>query len=50
MKYFHIAISYHYFGELEKYDEDVQKHYKEYLKTNDVWNRIKNCIREQENS
>ncbi len=37
-------------GELEKYDEDVQKHYKEYLKTNDVWNRIKNCISEQENS
>lgn len=33
-------------GELEKYDEDVQKHYKEYLKTNDVWNRIKNFIRE----
>ena len=28
-------------GELDKYDEDVQKHYKEYLKTNDVWNRIK---------
>lgn len=28
-------------GELEKYDENVQKHYKEYLKTNDVWNRIK---------
>ncbi|MCI8620817.1 MAG: hypothetical protein HFJ50_03225 [Clostridia bacterium] len=34
-------------GELEKYDEDVQKHYKEYLKTNDVWNRIKNYISEQ---
>lgn len=33
-------------GEIEKYDENVQKHYKEYLKTNDVWNRIK--IRMQE--
>jgi len=32
--------------ELKKYDENVQKHYKEYLKTNDVWNRIK--IRMQE--
>ena len=27
--------------ELEKYDEAVQEHYQEYLKTNDVWNRIK---------
>ena len=34
-------------GELEKYDEDVQKHYKEYLKTNDVWNRIKMQIQEE---
>jgi len=32
--------------ELEKYDEQVQEHYKEYLKTNDVWNRIKAKIRE----
>jgi len=28
-------------GELEKYDENVQIHYKEYLKTNEVWNRVK---------
>ncbi len=34
-------------GELEKYDEKVQIHYKEYLKTNDVWNRIKNYISDQ---
>ena len=32
--------------ELEKYDESVQRDFKEYLKTNDVWNRIK--IRMQE--
>ena len=32
--------------ELEKYDENVQDHYKEYLKTNDVWNRIKVQIQE----
>ncbi len=32
--------------ELEKYDEQVQEHYKEYLKTNDVWNRIKIQIKE----
>lgn len=34
-------------GELEKYDENVQKHYGEYLKTNDVWNRIKRRIKEE---
>lgn len=34
-------------GELEKYDEAVQRHYNEYLKTNDVWNRIKVQIREE---
>ncbi len=34
-------------GEFEKYDENVQKHYKEYLKTNDVWNRIKVRMREE---
>lgn len=34
-------------GELEKYDEDVQKHYKEYLKTNEVWNRIKYKMQEE---
>ena len=34
-------------GELEKYDENVQKHYREYLKTNDVWNRIKMQIQKE---
>ncbi|MDE5830668.1 MAG: hypothetical protein K2H53_03155, partial [Clostridia bacterium] len=34
-------------GELEKYDEDVGKHYKEYLRTNDVWNRIKMRMQEE---
>ncbi len=33
--------------ELEKYDENVQEHYREYLKTNDVWNRIKIKIQEE---
>ncbi len=32
--------------ELEKYDAQVQVHYREYLKTNDVWNRIKAKIKE----
>ena len=32
--------------ELEKYSENVQDHYKEYLRTNDVWNRIKVQIQE----
>ncbi len=32
--------------ELEKYDQNVQEHYKEYLKTNEVWNRIKAQIYE----
>lgn len=47
MKCFQIIISYLYYGELEKYDENVQVHYKEYLKTNDVWNRIKVKIKEE---
>lgn len=34
-------------GELQKYDENVQMHYKEYLKTNDVWNRIKLKMQEE---
>ena len=32
--------------ELEKYDQNVHEHYKEYLKTNEVWNRIKAQIYE----
>lgn len=27
--------------EFKEYSENVEKHYKEYLKTNEVWNRIK---------
>ena len=27
--------------DLEEYSSDVEKHYKEYLKTNDVWNKLK---------
>ncbi len=34
-------------GELEKYDENVRIHYKEYLKTNEVWNRIKIKMQEE---
>lgn len=33
--------------ELNKYDKNVQDHYREYLKTNDVWNRIKVKIKEE---
>lgn len=32
--------------EFKKYDQKVKKHYKEYLKTNDVWNRIKAQIKD----
>ena len=28
-------------GDLEKYSKNVEKHYKEYLKTNEIWNRLK---------
>ena len=32
--------------ELKSYDKDVQKHYKEYIRTNTIWNKIKkNCRR-----
>ena len=27
--------------DLEKYSKNVEKHYKEYLKTNEIWNRLK---------
>lgn len=33
--------------ELEKYDENVQIHYKEYMRTNEVWNRIKVRLRDE---
>ena len=29
---------------LEEADENVKKHHKEYLKTNEVWNKIKHLI------
>lgn len=33
-------------NELDKYDENVKKHYKEYVKTNEVWNQLKSKINE----
>ena len=32
--------------ELNKYNKDVEKHYQEYLKVIDLWDRFKNDIRE----
>ena len=32
---------------LEEYDRNVEKHYKEYLETNKIWNQIKYEIKEQ---
>ena len=32
--------------ELNKYDKDVEKHYEEYLKVNELWDKFKNGIRE----
>ena len=29
---------------LEEADKNVEKHYKEYLRTNEVWNRLKECV------
>ncbi len=31
--------------ELNKYDKNVKKHYKEYLKTNEMWNKLKSQIK-----
>lgn len=33
--------------ELEKYDKDVEEHYNQYLKTYDIWSKIKNKIKEE---
>lgn len=30
--------------ELDKYDENVEKHYKEYLRTNSVWEKLKDIV------
>ena len=30
--------------ELEKYDREVEEHYKDYIKTNEIWNQLKNKI------
>lgn len=30
--------------ELEKYDRDVEKHYKDYIRTNEIWNTLKGKI------
>ena len=29
---------------LKEYDKNVEKHYKEYIKTNEIWNRLKNVV------
>ena len=29
-------------SDLDKYDKNVKKHYNEFIKTNDIWNRLKN--------
>ena len=33
-------------NELDKYDKNVKNHYKEYLRTNEVWNDFKREIKE----
>lgn len=30
--------------ELEKYDRDVEQHYKDYIRTNEIWNKLKTKI------
>lgn len=35
--------------ELDKYDKDVKKHYDEYIETNNIWDKLKNIIGEQNN-
>ena len=30
--------------ELKKYDQDVEKHYNEYIRTNEIWNKLKERI------
>lgn len=30
--------------DLTKYDKNVKKHYNEYLKTNEIWNKLKSEI------
>ena len=35
--------------ELEKYDRDVEQHYKDYIRTNEIWNNIKTKINYEEN-
>ena len=29
---------------LDQYDEEVQKHYKEFVETNKAWNKVKNSV------
>ena len=33
--------------DLKEYDKNVEKHYEEYLKTNEIWNRLKQIIEEK---
>ena len=30
--------------ELEKYDKNVEQHYNDYIKTNEIWNKLKTKI------
>ena len=30
--------------ELEKYDKQVEQHYQDYIKTNEIWNELKSKI------
>ena len=32
---------------LEEYDQNIEEHYLEYIKVNDVWDKIKNQIKEE---
>ena len=31
--------------DLKEYDKNVEKHYKEYLKTNEIWKRLKEILK-----
>ena len=39
---FHILLD-----ELEKYSKDVVYHYKEYIRTNEIWNELKYKIKKE---
>ena len=35
--------------ELEKYDKNVEQHYKDYIRTNEIWNQLKGKINNEVN-